>query len=83
MKKTPALPTLSREEIRIKIDGGESFWVQTEVERGFALTHAKSTRQKYTSGKDDRGGFYVIRVVLPTHPSDSKTSRKPVACAAP
>ena len=60
--------TYTAAQIREKINCGESFWVAKPHERSAALNHALAIGAKYTSGADDRGGFYVVKVTLPPRP---------------
>jgi hypothetical protein len=54
---------LTNDEISAKVRARESFWVGTENERKAASAAAKANGIKYTTGKDDRGGYYCV------HPS--------------
>jgi hypothetical protein len=54
--------SLSSEAIKKKIQARESFWVGSENERKAAINIAKILGLKYTTGSDDRGGFYVLNV---------------------
>ena len=70
--------TYTAAQIREKINCGESFWVAKPHERSAALNHALAIGAKYTSGADDRGGFYVVKVKLPPRPDApvTKTNSK-------
>ena len=65
---TAKLRSLTRAQIRELIDGGKSFWCQTVSERADAINYASARRLKYTSGTDDRGGFYVCALTMPPMP---------------
>ena len=56
------MATLSGMEIKDRIMGRESFWVGTESERVSASRTAQTLGIKYTTGKDDRGGFYICHL---------------------
>ena len=49
-------------QIREKILGRESFWVGTHSERVTCVRTAKTLAIKYTTGPDERGGFYIVNV---------------------
>ena len=46
-------------EIRARIDARKSFWIGSASERATALEYILSSKAKYHTGKDDRGGFHV------------------------
>ena len=54
--------SLTSSDIRDKILARQSFWVGTQSERVIASAFAKATGVKYTTGKDDRGGFYITHI---------------------
>ncbi len=56
------MATLSSNEIKDKILARESFWVGTESERVNASRIAKTLSIKYTTGSDERGGFYICHL---------------------
>jgi hypothetical protein len=51
-------------ELKEKIMARESFWVASSNERVIASRIASTLGIKYTTGADDRGGFYICK--LPT-----------------
>ncbi len=56
------MANLTSSEIKEKILARESFWVATAAERISASNIARIIGIKYTTGSDDRGGFYVCHL---------------------
>lgn len=50
------------QQLKERILARESFWVGTESERVNASRIAKTLGIKYTTGSDERGGFYVCHL---------------------
>ena len=68
---------LTRGEIWRKVEAHESFWCQSIRERADAINYAKAIGANFTSGEDDRGGYYVIALTMPPMPAG--TTAKTIA----